>query len=67
MQISLKAARVNANLTQDEAAARIGVTKATIRNWEKGRSYPTAHQIEIIQREYGVPYDHLNFLPNNHA
>lgn len=41
MKVSLKAARVNANLTQIEAAKKLNVTKDTIANWEnycRGRS-----------------------------
>ena len=38
MQITLKAARTNASLTQKEAAERIGVTVDTIGNWERGVS-----------------------------
>ena len=35
-KISLKAARVNAGLTQEQAARAIGKTKQTIVNWEAG-------------------------------
>ena len=33
-KITLKAARVNAGLTQDETAHALGKTKQTIVNWE---------------------------------
>ena len=35
-KITLKAARVNSELTLDEAAERIGKSKQSIVNWEKG-------------------------------
>lgn len=35
IQISLAAARVNARLTQEEAAKRMKIGKRTIINWEK--------------------------------
>ena len=35
-KITLKAARVNAGMTQDEAAGFLGKTKQTIVNWENG-------------------------------
>ena len=38
MKITLKSARVNANLTQLEAAKRLGVTRETLSNWETGDS-----------------------------
>lgn len=37
-KISLKAARVNQNLTQEEVAEKIKVSKHTIMNWEKGKN-----------------------------
>ncbi|MEJ9209654.1 helix-turn-helix transcriptional regulator, partial [Paenibacillus larvae] len=35
-QISLKAARVNAELEQEVAASKIGVTAKTLSNYERG-------------------------------
>lgn len=62
-KITLKAARVNANLTQSEAARMIGVTRDTISNWETGKSSPNVRMFQIIEKVYGVSYDRLNFLP----
>ena len=61
MQVTLKAARINAKLTQKEAAERIGVTVDTIGNWERGKSYPDALNIKRIEIVYGVHYDNLIF------
>ena len=36
-QISLAAARVNANMTQDDTAKAMKVSKTTVVNWEKGK------------------------------
>lgn len=65
MRITLKAARTNARLTQQEAADKIGVTVDTIGNWERAKSFPNALQIRRIEEIYGVPYDGLIFLPKN--
>lgn len=65
MQITLKAARTNASLTQKEAAERIGVTVDTIGNWERGKSFPDALNIKRIEEVYSVRYDDLIFLPDN--
>ena len=54
MQISLKAARVNAELTQKEAANRIGVDVSTIISWENGKTSPKAVQLQYICEVYGV-------------
>lgn len=65
LRITLKAARTNARLTQQEAADKIGVTVDTIGNWERAKSFPNALQIRRIEEIYGVPYDGLIFLPKN--
>lgn len=36
-KISLEAARVNANLTQAELADKMGVSRATVIDWESGK------------------------------
>ncbi len=64
MQITLKAARVNAGLTQKEAGKAIGVTGDVVSNWERGRTFPDALQIRTIEKLYGVSYNNLIFLPN---
>lgn len=61
MAMTLKAARVNAGLTQPEAAAQLGVTKNTLSNWELSRSFPTVPQIKQIERLYGVEFGDLAF------
>lgn len=61
MAMTLKAARVNAGLTQTEAAKQLGVTKNTLSNWELGRSFPTVPQIRLIEDLYAVPFAELEF------
>jgi len=65
VRVTLKAARINAGFTQQEAAERIGVTSDTICNWERAKSFPNALHIRQIEKVYGVPYDNLIFLPNS--
>ncbi len=60
-KISLKAARVNAQLSQQEAADRIGVAVSTLRNWEAGKTYPKQPQIEKLCDVYGISFDVLFF------
>lgn len=62
MQISLKAARVNANLTQKEAAKAIGVDATTIFKWENGRTAPRFHQFKALCALYGVDMDCISLL-----
>ena len=63
VKISLAAARKNANLNQKEAARKLGISNATLCNWEKGVSFPDAQQIEEICALYGMEYNCINFLP----
>lgn len=37
-KLSLKAARVNANLTQSEMAEKMGVSRDSVAKWESGRA-----------------------------
>lgn len=61
-KISLAAARVNAGFTQSEVAARLGVSKVTIINWEKGRIVPGIPEMEMMSSLYSMPQDYI-FLP----
>ena len=65
VKISIRAARVNADFSQKEAAHRLGVSTKTLGNWEKGVTFPPADKIAKICELYGVSYDHLNFLPSD--
>lgn len=62
MAITLRAARVNAGYTQIEAANKIGVSKESISNWERGKSYPDVPQLKKIEELYKVDYKDLIFL-----
>ena len=60
-QITLKAARVNANLSQKKAAKMLGVAASTLRNWEAGKTFPRHDQISALCQLYGVAYDNIFF------
>ena len=62
IQISLAAARVNAELTQAEVAQLMHVGKQTIVSWEKGNSEPKITQAKQLSSIYGIPLDYI-FLP----
>lgn len=63
MPMCLKAARINKGLTQREAALLIGVSVATMANYEKGVSFPDVPVIMQIEKVYGLPYSEINFFP----
>lgn len=59
MQISLKAARVNAEMTQKQAAERIGVDVSTIVSWENGKTSPKAPQLGELCNLYKLSVDSI--------
>ena len=64
-KISLKAARVNADLSQKEAAKALKVSNKTLHRWENGDSSPSAKYIDAICDLYKMSYDDIKFLPTN--
>ncbi len=60
-RISLRAARVNADLSQQEAAKRLGISKATLQNYEAGNTVPDILMSRKIQDVYGFPMDYIFF------
>ena len=66
--MSMKAARVNAKLTQVEAAKKIGVTQNTIYRWEKGEIAPSFRHMHKICNAYNLDScDDIIFLPEDNA
>lgn len=60
-KMTLRAARVNAKLSRDKAAAAIGVSASTIKNWEIGKSSPTVDMVPRICSAYNTTYDDIFF------
>lgn len=61
IQISLEAARVNAELTQAESAQLMNVDRSTIRRWEKGEKIPNYDETKKLSAMYGIPIDNIFF------
>lgn len=59
MRISIAAARVNAGLKQREFAEKIGVSLATVTNWESGKTEPDVSQLRKISQISGIPMDYI--------
>ena len=64
LNITLAAARVNAGMTQKEAAKRMEVSNNTIINWETGKITPRFAQLEMLCRIYHISSDNI-FFPKN--
>lgn len=59
LKISLAAARVNANMTQDEVARVLKVSNKTVGNWEKGVVLPSAAVMFALSSLYQIPEDNI--------
>ena len=62
VNISLKAARANADMTQKEWADELNVTVDTVMNWENGKTEPKLSQLKQISELSGIPMDFI-FVP----
>ena len=61
MKLTLKAARINAGLTQSEAAQKLGIEPGTLSSYERGKHFPNVPVIKKIEDLYGVPFGDLIF------
>lgn len=59
--MTLRAARVNCNLTQAEAAAMIGISRATLASYEQGKTFPKVDTALKACELYGVDYNEVEF------
>lgn len=60
-KISLRAARVNAGLSQKKAAELLGISNKTLCRWENKKAFPNQPMIERLCNLYGRPYDMIDF------
>lgn len=61
-RITLAAARVNAGISQKDAAKLLGVSPSTLRNYESGKTSPGWDTVRKIEKAYGISIDYI-FLP----
>lgn len=55
----LQNARMRANLTQEQVAEVLGVSRQTISNWENEKTYPDIRSVVKMSDLYEVSLDHL--------
>lgn len=55
----IKEARLNAGLTQEQAAEKIMVSRQTVSNWENGKSLPDIASILTMSDLYQISLDEL--------
>lgn len=61
MQISIRAARVNREMTQEAAANKLGVDRKTLASWENFVTMPSADKINLICGLYEIEYDNIRW------
>lgn len=55
----IKEARLTAQLTQEQAAEALGVSRQTMSNWENNKTYPDIVSVIKMSDLYAVSLDHL--------
>ena len=58
-KITLRAARINANLTQNFVADYIGVHRSTLGKWERGEAFPDAATFAQMCELYRLSMDDI--------
>lgn len=59
MAFHLNAARNNARLTQEEAAAKLGISRNTLSNYESYKTIPDVEMGKKIASLYGMTVDQI--------
>ena len=59
LQITIAAARVNAGMTQEEAAKALGINRTTLIKWETGQVIPGTIQLIALANIYRIPIDNI--------
>ena len=62
MAITLKAARVNADMTQLEVATALGISKNTLSNYENYKTVPDIEMSKKIAALYGFTVNDIIFF-----
>ena len=61
MRVTLKAARINKGLTQEDVAKALNVTKKTVGSWEMGKTMPKIDKINLICQLFCCSYDDIQW------
>ena len=61
----LKTLRKGRKLTQEQAAEKLGITRATVSNYEVGRRSPHISELKRIADFYGVGLDYFGIVPTD--
>ena len=59
LQNQIKKYRTGMNMSQEELAEKVYVTRQTVSNWENGKSYPDIHSLLALSSLFEVSLDEL--------
>lgn len=59
LNAQIKKYRTELNLSQEQLAEKIYVTRQTVSNWENGKSYPDIHSLLLLSSLFKVSLDQL--------
>ena len=57
--VRIKQERAGLNISQEDLAKKIGVSRATIQNWESGKSEMVSSQVSALSDIFGCTSDWL--------
>lgn len=60
-KITMAAARINAGLTQAQAAQKLGITEVTLRAWESGKKAMKQYERIAVAVIYNIPVENIIF------
>ena len=66
-RVSLRAKRVDLNLTLEEAAKLIGISKYSLYNYEHYKTMPNIEVAKKIAKAYRVELDNLRFAQDDRS
>ena len=64
-RVSLRAKRIDLNLSLEEASKIIGISKYSLYNYETYRTIPNIEVAKKIAKAYRVDIDNLRFAPDD--
>ena len=59
LQHQIKTYRNSLNISQEELADKVYVSRQTISNWETGKNYPDIHSLLLLSNFFGITLDEL--------
>ena len=61
----LKEQRLKSNLTQQQVADRLNISRTAVGKWETGTAYPDVEKLIALAKIYKCSVDYLFFLSDN--